>query len=188
MKTHLIESKTHNKKSLVSHFMNVGFVNAQPYIFIHLMKEQPKKRQRVKSIGFYAYDAQHCGVFCEISFMLICWYIQSVTLIPNRFASLRTFYFSFKCFAVPYSSSFGTSTVDLYYSFCYIRMSFIHVVGSLNSTQLNSLNHISLEFDRIAITDSHFRIFFFIWVIHTIPYKINFIYFHSSNQRHKINN
>lgn len=66
MKTHLIESKTHNKKSLVSHFMNVGFVNAQPYIFIHLMKEQPEKRQRAKSIGFYAYDAQHCGVFCEI--------------------------------------------------------------------------------------------------------------------------
>lgn len=70
MKTHLIESKTHNKKSLVSHFMNVGFVNAQPYIFIHLVKKQPEKRQRVKSIGFYAYDAQHCGVFCKISFML----------------------------------------------------------------------------------------------------------------------
>lgn len=56
-------------------------------------------------------------------------------------------------------------------------------------TQLNSLNHISLEFDRIAITDLHFRVyFFFIRFIHTIPYKINFIYFHWSNQRHKINN
>lgn len=66
---------------------------------------------------------------------------------------------------------------------CHLYMSLAH------STQLNSLNHIPLEFDRIAITDSHFRIlFFFIWVIHTIPYKINFIYFHSSNQRHKINN
>lgn len=174
MKTHLIESKTHNKKSLVSHFMNVGFVNAQPYIFIHLMKEQPEKRQRVKSIGFYAYDAQHCGVFCEISFMLcfvgIFSRLHSFRIVLHH-CELFIFHSNVLLFLIRHLLAQAPLIfiIPFAISECHLYMSLAH------STLLITF-HLNLIVSPSQIYISEF--IFFIRVIHTIPYKINFIYFH----------
>lgn len=61
-----------------------------------------------------------------------------------------------------------------------------HLYMSLAHSTLLITFHLNLIVSPSQIYISEF--IFFIRVIHTIPYKINFIYFHWSNQRHKINN
>lgn len=141
MKTHLIESKTHNKKSLVSHFMNVGFVNAQPYIFIHLMKEQPEKKGNASSQLVFMRMMHNTVVsfvrYHSCSFVGIFSRLHSFRIVLHR-CELFIFHSNVLLFLIRHLLAQAPLIfiIPFAISECHLYMSLAHST-QLNSTQLS---------------------------------------------------